>query len=104
MSKISFAKPGGACGSRAARPDENSAAPMARTELPKPDQERPYLALLSSNGREIDLHLGEAIQVLIYGPDENGALNPLWIQDAPEPGGGDLRWQTLVSCVVSSVC
>ena len=29
--------------------------------LPRPSRERPNLAVVSSNGLEVDLHLGEAI-------------------------------------------
>ena len=61
--------------------------------LPKPGKERPNVAVVSSNGMEVDLHLGQAIQVLIYGPREDGLACLLERRPLPEPGGGGLRWQ-----------
>jgi nitrogen fixation protein NifB len=63
--------------------------------LPKPTKERPNVAVVSSNGMDIDLHLGEAIQVLIYGPREDGLACLLGKRPAPEPGGGGSRWEAL---------
>lgn len=60
--------------------------------LTKPTRERPNLAVVSSNGMDIDLHLGQAIKVLIYGPREDGLPCLLEARDLPEPGGGDNRW------------
>jgi nitrogen fixation protein NifB len=61
--------------------------------LPKPTAARPNVAVLSSNGMEIDLHLGQAIKALIYGPREDGLACLLGTRDLPEPGSGDTRWQ-----------
>jgi len=61
---------------------------------PKPTKERPNIALVSSNGMEIDLHLGQAYQVLIYGPREDGLACLLETRPAPEPGSDD-RWEEL---------
>ncbi|MCI5119803.1 MAG: radical SAM protein, partial [Candidatus Electrothrix sp. AUS4] len=44
----------------------------ASTLLPKPSKERPNVAVVSTSGMDIDLHLGQATQVLIYGPREDG--------------------------------
>jgi nitrogen fixation protein NifB len=63
--------------------------------LPKPTPERPNVAVASSNGMDIDLHLGEAIRVLIYGPREDGLACLLGSRPAPEPGGGEMRWENL---------
>ncbi len=61
--------------------------------LPKATVSRPNVAVLSSNGMDIDLHLGQAIKALIYGPREDGLACLLEARDLPEPGGGDSRWQ-----------
>lgn len=61
--------------------------------LPKPTTARPNVAVLSSNGMDIDLHLGQAIKALIYGPREDGLACLLETRDLPEPGSGDNRWQ-----------
>ncbi|MDH3392562.1 MAG: radical SAM protein, partial [Desulfobulbaceae bacterium] len=63
--------------------------------IPKPSAERPNVAVVSSNGMDIDLHLGHAIRMLIYGPREDGLPCLLETRDAPEPGGGGARWQAL---------
>jgi nitrogen fixation protein NifB len=47
----------------------------------------------SSNGREVDLHLGEAAWLLIVGPWPDGTYGVLSKREAPEPGGN--RWQRL---------
>ncbi|MDR9501522.1 MAG: hypothetical protein RI601_06980 [Desulfurivibrionaceae bacterium] len=61
--------------------------------LPKATAARPNVAALSSNGMDIDLHLGQAIKALIYGPREDGLACLLEARDLPEPGGGASRWQ-----------
>lgn len=61
--------------------------------VPKPTTARPNVAVLSSNGMDIDLHLGQAIKALIYGPREDGLACLLETRDLPEPGSGDNRWQ-----------
>jgi nitrogen fixation protein NifB len=61
--------------------------------LPKATAARPNVAVLSSNGMDIDLHLGQAIKALIYGPREDGLPCLLEVRDLPEPGGGEGRWQ-----------
>jgi len=67
------------------------------TSLPKPTKERPNVAVVSSTGMEVDLHLGHAIQVLVYGPREDGLVCLLEVRPAPEPGGGSERWEELAS-------
>lgn len=65
------------------------------SSLPKPTAERPNVAVVSSNGMEVDLHLGHAAQVMIYGPREDGLACLLEVRDAPEPGSGINRWKQL---------
>lgn len=60
--------------------------------LPKPTEARPNVAVLSSNGMDIDLHLGHAIKALVYGPREDGLPCLLEARYLPEPGGGESRW------------
>jgi nitrogen fixation protein NifB len=69
--------------------------------LPKPDGKKPYLAICSSDGFEVDLHLGQTGQFIIYGP-KDGPVLLMETRPAPEPGNGDTRWQqaalTLSDC------
>lgn len=72
---------------------------------PQPTKERPNVAVVSSNGIEIDLHLGQAIRFVIYGPrGEDGLACLLETRNAPEPGAGTNRWQevaaTLKDCFI----
>ena len=68
-----------------ARETGSGSAP-AEAPLPRPTSERPNVAVVSSNGIEVDLHLGQAIRLLIYGPREDGLACLLDVRDAPEPG------------------
>ena len=72
--------------------------------LPKPSADRPNVAVVSSNGMEVDLHLGHAITALIYGPREDGLVCLLGPRSLPEPGAGSSRWEiladTLKDCFV----
>lgn len=63
---------------------------------PGPVNDKPNLAVVSSNGMEIDLHLGQAHQVLIYGPREDGLACLLETRPAPEPGSSE-RWEELAA-------
>ena len=69
--------------------------------LPGPSPERPNLAVCSSNGFEVDLHLGQSNRYLIYGP-QDGPVIMLDARPAPEPGLGPARWskaaETLHDC------
>jgi len=71
---------------------EFNEAAFAAAGLPKPSEKRPYLAVCSSNGFDVDLHLGQADRFLIFGP-QDGPVVLLATRPAPEPGGGDARWQ-----------
>ncbi len=64
--------------------------------LPRPTGERPNVAVVSSNGIDIDLHLGQAIRLLIYGPRQDGLACLLGTRDAPEPGTAE-RWSELAT-------
>jgi nitrogen fixation protein NifB len=64
--------------------------------MPKPSGARINVAVASSSGLDVDLHLGQAIRFLIFGPRESDGLpSLLGSRNAPEPGGGDARWNTL---------
>lgn len=71
--------------------------------LPRPTTGRPNVAVASSNGMEVDLHLGHAVRFLVYGPrSQDGLVGLIGARPAPEPGGGDARWhavaETLCDC------
>lgn len=63
--------------------------------LPKPTKKRPNVAVVSSSGMDVDLHLGHAAKALIYGPREDGLACLLEARDLPEPGSGEARWEDL---------
>lgn len=73
--------------------------------LPKPSRERPNVAVASTNGMDVDLHLGQTESVLIYGPREDGLACLLKARHAPAAGSGDQRWQTLArGCLHDCFC
>nr|WP_321513863.1 radical SAM protein [uncultured Pseudodesulfovibrio sp.] len=63
--------------------------------MPKPTAKRPNVAVASSNGMEVDLHLGHASTLLIYGPREDGLACLLETRQAPDPGAGSSRWEQM---------
>ena len=65
------------------------------TTLPRPSKRRPNVAVVSSDGMDVDLHLGHAIRILIYGPREDGLACLLETRPAPAPGSGGSRWEDL---------
>lgn len=67
----------------------------AASSQPKPSTERPNVAVVSSGGMEVDLHLGHATKALIYGPREDGLTCLLETRSLPEPGFGSARWELL---------
>ncbi len=75
-----------------AGPNGEETAPPDTSQLLKPSKARPNVAVVSSNGIEIDLHLGQAIRFLIYGPRKDGLACLLETREAPEPGSGEGRW------------
>ncbi|MCB2194110.1 MAG: radical SAM protein [Deltaproteobacteria bacterium] len=72
--------------------DEFSHEVAEQVLLPKPSPKRPHLAVCSSDGFEVDTHLGQALQFIIYGP-QDGPVVLLESRPAPQPGAGDSRWQ-----------
>ncbi len=64
--------------------------------LPKPSQERPYVAVASSSGMDVDLHLGQAGKLLIYGPRADGLTCLLESRETPAAGSPD-RWRSLAA-------
>lgn len=63
----------------------------------KPSKERPNVAVVSSNGIEVNQHLGQAGKFLIYGPREDGLACLLEARNAPKPGQGTNRWQEVAT-------
>ncbi|MGE4292831.1 MAG: NifB/NifX family molybdenum-iron cluster-binding protein [Desulfovibrio sp.] len=83
------------CGDASLETPRGQSAPAAAL-LPRPTPERPNVAVCSVSGMEIDLHLGQAPQFLIYGRDNNrtGELPTLLgTRPAAEPGSGNARWE-----------
>ena len=68
--------------------------PSDAISLPKPSEERPNVAVVSSNGMDVDMHLGQAAQVLIYGPRDDGLACLLETRSTP-PSGAPERWQAM---------
>ena len=67
----------------------------AQPGLPKPSAERPRVAVASTTGMDVDLHLGQAKTFLIYGPRADGLTCMLETRQAPDPGSGESRWEQL---------
>ena len=65
--------------------------------LPKPGKGRPRVAVVSSGGMDVDLHLGQAKTILIYGPREDGLTCLLETRQAPPAGSGEGRWDQLAN-------
>ncbi len=63
--------------------------------LPRPSVERPRVAVASSTGMDVDLHLGQAKTLLIYGARADGLTCLLETRQAPDPGSGETRWEQL---------
>lgn len=74
-------------------PPPGSPEELDGTKIPKPTKERPNVAVASLSGMEIDMHLGQASQVLIYGPREDGLACLLETRRTPEIGKGAKRWE-----------
>lgn len=58
------------------------------------NEDRPNIAVASMEGLLINQHLGEAFQLFIYGR-RNGKAELIETRQAPEPGTGMARWETL---------
>lgn len=72
-------------------------------QLPRPSPHRPLVAVASSGGLDVDLHLGMVQQLLIYGCRKDGLVCLRETRPAPQPGLGRQRWQEL-SDVLSDCC
>lgn len=72
---------------------ETAANMAAGVVVRTPTKEKPNIAVVSSNGIEVDLHLGRANRFLIYGPRNDGLTCLLESRNAPEQGKGKDRWQ-----------
>ncbi|TVM35762.1 radical SAM protein [Oceanidesulfovibrio marinus] len=66
----------------------------AVTDRPMPDLDRPYVAVATSDGEAVDVHLGHAETLLIYSND-NGLVTLHEARKTPPRGGGDNRWSAL---------
>lgn len=53
---------------------------------------RPMVAVASTTGSTVDTHLGHAREFRIYGRVD-GVVGLVGTRPAPEPGGGDARWE-----------
>ncbi len=65
-------------------------------EMPKPTSDRPNVAVASSSGMDVDLHLGQAGKLLIYGPRDDGLPCLLESRETPPAGSPD-RWRSLAA-------
>lgn len=71
-------------------------AVTAGSGLPLPGGDRPFVAVASSDGFDVDEHLGHARQFLVYGP-KDGPVGLLGVRPAPPAGSGDARWEALAA-------
>ena len=76
---------------------EPPSAPEACNAInfPKPDGTRPYVAVASSDGMDVNLHLGQAEKLLIYGAREDGL--PCLLETRAVETSGENRWQNLAN-------
>jgi nitrogen fixation protein NifB len=88
------------CQACAGQDDPSVLAGLAAT-VGGPTTERPYVAVATIDGSEVNEHLGRARRLLIYG-SEGGMGRMVGVREAPEPGGGEERWkrlaETLADC------
>lgn len=71
---------------------DGATATLATSHYPTPNGQRPNVAVASSNGMDIDTHLGHARKLMIFGPRRDGLTCFLETRSAPSPGGGRDRW------------
>ena len=72
--------------------EAGAGALAAVPKRPIPGGTRPFVAVTSSDAMEVDLHLGQAPQFLVYGP-KNGTVGLIGTRPAPAPGSGAARWE-----------
>lgn len=66
----------------------------AASESSIPNEHRPYVAVASAEGMLVNLHLGEASQLAIFGRRSEGFVR-VDSRRTPPPGGGRERWIAL---------
>jgi len=76
-------------------PKKTDQADMKAATRPGPTKERPNIAVASADGMEINLHLGQADKIMIYGPRQDGLACLVDLRKAPAAGSGADRWQRL---------
>jgi nitrogen fixation protein NifB len=66
---------------------------------PAENDARPYVAVATHEGALVNMHLGEADRLAIFGPDPAapGFYKMIEVRPTPEEGGGDKRWATLAN-------
>ena len=70
----------------------------ACAQLPPPaEAARPWVAVASREGVLVNLHLGQASEMQIWGPAPEGGYQCLESRPAPEPGGGARRWKEMAA-------
>jgi nitrogen fixation protein NifB len=60
-----------------------------------PQQPRPFIAAATMEGFLVNVHLGQAKEILIYQCTGEGGLKVIETRHTPDPGGGDQRWHAL---------
>ena len=74
---------------------ENISLLRSCASLPlNPKEHRPYVACASREGVLVNMHLGQAGKLYIYGKDGSG-YKLIAVRKAPEDGGGEERWLKL---------
>ncbi len=71
--------------------------------LPRPTEKRGLVAVASSSGMDVDLHLGQAGQLLIYGRRDDGLACLLETRQTPPAGAPD-RWSALAAVLADCFC
>jgi len=76
--------------------DEKVVSAMRYAKIKPTFTKRPYIAVASSNGKSVDLHLGETNTLLIYGK-RNGKIELIEKRQIPIPN--DNRWDKLANVI-----
>lgn len=71
--------------------------------LPEPNGGRKHVAVASSSGMDVDLHLGQAGRLLIYGRREDGLACLIETRQTP-PAGIPNRWAALTEILADCFC
>ncbi|MBA4357057.1 MAG: dinitrogenase iron-molybdenum cofactor biosynthesis protein [Desulfovibrio sp.] len=90
----------GSCGQSIVGVEHGSADLALLPSRPRPTGARVNVAVASAGGLDVDLHLGQAMRFLIFGPRAGDGLpSLLGSREAPEPGNGDTRWEALAEAL-----